>query len=132
MVIAGKETSGVRGVKYYQLSRSLIDSDIDEEDLNIPGQPGKFYTLYESICKNHKLRQKLEKALLKLDTDEGRKAIYKDVKVQYDNYMNMLAPNEENQKKFNRLGTGDLYKQQVDFFRIVLKNRPAMKEILKL
>lgn len=126
-----KETSGIRGVKYYRLSRSLMGSGhIDEEDLNL--STGKFYTLYEELCRNHKLRGQIEKSLMKLDTDEAREAIYADVKVQYDKYVNMLNTNEENEKKFTHMLTGNLYKDQVDFFSSVLKKRPSIKEMLEL
>lgn len=126
-----KETSGVRGVKYYRLSPSLMDSKhIDEDDLEF--NTGKFYSLYEELCKNHNLRQKIEKSLLKLDTDEGREAIYADIKTQYDKFTSMLNKNEENEKKFTHMITGYLYENQLEFFSNVLKERPTIKEMLEL
>lgn len=126
------------GTKFYRMSPKVMGNDdfIDDEDLQLPGKPGKFYSLYEEVCKNNALQEKLENALLELEKEEGFcDRLVKSMEARLKEFRDVLDVKyviyDEKNQPFNKMITGNLYQRQVDFFTKALKERVrSVKEML--
>lgn len=115
------------GTKFYRLNSDGGKYFIDEEDLQLPGKPGKFYSLYAEVCKDLDLQEKLKTALLKLDQKKGFKEILlNDIKTREGEFKETLAD-----KIFTKMMTGNFYRQQTAFYQNMLKNNLGIKEAMK-
>jgi len=118
------------GTKYYRMDPKVMGKDafVDEEELQLPGKPGKFYSLYEEVCKDDALQERLEQALLKLDQEPGfYEKLLEDMEKTYNEFKDKLKA-----KDFHKMITGNLYYQQAAFYRDMLKNRWSITEALGL
>lgn len=124
------ERKGPSGAKFYKMDPKVIGKStfVDEEELLLPGKPGKFYSLYEEVCKDINLQKQLEQALLKLDEQQGlHEKLLEDMEQTYNDFKDKLKT-----KDFHKMITGNIYYQQATFYREMLKNRWSIKEALGL
>lgn len=117
------------GNKFYRLDPKVLGKEgdyIDDEDLQLPGKPGKFYSLYAELSKDDALQEKLEQALLAMEKDESKMAeIRSEMEQKYEEYRAIL-----DQKEFNKTITGNLYRQEVAFYRRILQQKLGLDQAL--
>jgi len=118
------------GSKFYRLDPRVMGEEtyVDEEDLQLPGKPGKFYSLYDEVCKDADLQERLEKALLRLEQQPGfHEKLMEDTKKRLDEFRSIL----EN-KEFHKMRVGNFFYQQLSFHRDVLKRGWGIADALGL
>lgn len=118
------------GSKFYCLDAQVIGREnfVDEEDLQLPGKPGKFYSLYEEVCKDTTLQDKLEQTLLTLDRqNQFHELLMESMKSRLEEFRANI-----NTKEFHKMITGNIYYQQAAFYRDMLKNKWSVAEALGL
>jgi len=118
------------GTKFYKMDPKVMGREVivGEEDLKLPGKPGKFYSLYEEVCKDETLQEKLEQALIELNQEHGfYEKLLEDMEKTYNEFKDKLEA-----KNFTKTITGNLYYQQAAFYREMLKNKWSIAEALEL
>ena len=107
---------------YYRLNQELFPV-VDDSELRLPGTPGKFYALYEELCRpaQESLRKRLRNALVRVSQTRGssQEAVLGEIRENYDQFKETLG-----EKKFNRAVTGTLYRQQMVYFHKLLGMEP--------
>jgi hypothetical protein len=113
---------------YYRLNPKVFPEAVSEEDLLLPGKKGKFYSLYTELCKgfNSELRDKLTDALVAADRPDIKQAFLEEVRTRYNESQEILK-----QKKFNKMITGNLYRQQMAFFHNIVRKKLSIRGALE-
>jgi len=112
---------------YYRLNPNIFQI-VSDEDLLLPGKPGKFYSLYTELCKgfNSELRDKLTDALVAADRPNTKQPFLDEVKAKYNGFQEILKS-----KNFNKMITGNLYRQQMTFFHNILRGNLSIRQALE-
>jgi hypothetical protein len=104
---------------YYRMNPKFFPV-VDEKDLVLPGTPGKFYSLYEQLCRDNQadLRRDLRNALIDLADSPAFSAatLHDEIQRAYRESRETLEG-----KEFNKMITGMLYRQQMAYFRGLLQ-----------
>jgi hypothetical protein len=119
------------GQKFYRLDPRVLkvqstSAYVDDEDLQLPGKPGKFYSLYAELCKDEVTRKNLLLALRELASAPGfRDTLNSSIERRLAEFRGRLSTRD-----FNKMITGNMYRQQATFLRDLLKNEALLSEVL--
>jgi hypothetical protein len=116
------------GHYFYRLNPKVFPQFTSDEELALPGKPGKFYSLYTQLCQdfNVELRDLLTKALIARDDPGNKGAFLTEIQKKYDEFQKILQS-----RTFNKMITGNLYRQEATFFHAILQGRLSIREALE-
>ena len=104
---------------FYRLNERFF-SKMSEDERRLPGLPGKFYSLYEELCKpaNEAKCNLILQMLLDLDAagQLDMDKVWKDVEATCSAFKHILK-----EKTFNKMLTGNLYRQEIAFFHKIIR-----------
>ncbi|NUQ64395.1 MAG: hypothetical protein HUU20_18160 [Pirellulales bacterium] len=107
---------------YYRLNPAVFTA-VDESELALPGVEGKFYSMYEHLCRDAHAptRKRLRQALLDMShkPEFSCETVRREIREVYDRFKEILK-----EQAFNKTITGMLYRQQMVYFRNLLEMAP--------
>ncbi len=107
---------------YYRLNPAVFEA-VDEGELVMPGIEGKFYSMYEQLCRDAHapMRKRLRQTLLDVShkPEFSSDAVRQEIRETYDRFKDILK-----EQTFNKTITGMLYRQQMVYFRKLLEMAP--------
>lgn len=128
------------GSKFYRLDPSVLGNPeyVDDEDLQLPGKPGKFYSLYAELMKDGKLQDRLETALLEAaKTPDFQKNLMAVMRERLELFQAILAnkykekADQDSELTFTKMMTGNLYRQEAAFYKDMLQHQLTVSDVLK-
>jgi len=134
-----KRIQRLNGTKFYRLDPKVLGNPeyVDDEDLQLPGKPGKFYSLYAELVKDEQLQERLETALLAAAKEPGfQENLMAAMRERLEMFQAILAnkykgtADRDSELSFNKMITGNLYRQEVVFYRDMLKRQLTISDVL--
>lgn len=137
------------GGKYFEPDASLLHACLPSWDIEqrLPGTPGKFYSLADEIVRYPKLLDAIQAALVeRIGQPEIWKSFFASVEMRMNDFDRIVdnvrngvdqefadvgARGEARSIKtvFNKINTGNLYRRQADFLRVIVQRRANLEAI---